>query len=53
VIVGAYVRTFCGNGNSTARCEDTSCDDCRVLMTDVIVKGSEAVSRVTSELFRS
>jgi hypothetical protein len=47
VVIGAVVRSQTGTGNSFVESGDTECSDCHVLMTDLSVRNSAALSKTT------
>jgi hypothetical protein len=47
VMVGPYVMSFIGFGDSSASSGDTSCDNCSVVMTDTAITSSRASSQTS------
>ena len=50
VMIGPYVRSEIGTGDSTATSGDTECSNCRVIVTDISIRNSSALSQTTGEL---
>jgi hypothetical protein len=44
VVIGPYLWSFIGTGDSVAECDRTTCDDCSVLMSGISIRNSRAFS---------
>lgn len=44
VVVGPYLWSFIGAGDSVAECDNTTCADCSVLMSGISIRNSRAFS---------
>ncbi len=52
-MIGSYVRSQIGSGESKSSSGYTQCSDCRVRMKDVTIFNSSAVSQTLGEVYFS
>ena len=50
VMIGPYLWSHIGTGSYVATSGDTECSNCRVIVTDISIRNSSALSQTTGEL---